>query len=113
MIHQHLLAKLIFALGGDPRYHNTCDKSCAYWNATYVDYSKTPRMILMCDIEAEKKEITEYRRLIKGICDENVNAVLKRIILDEERHIEILRELLAVFSEPKEKIAFDMGYRRY
>ena len=113
MKHMDMLGELICALGGDPRYHNTSDNSCAYWNATSVDYSKTPRMILLCDIEAEKKAIAEYKRLIKVICDENVDAVLKRIIMDEERHIEILRDCLAVYSQPQEKYAYDMGFRRY
>ena len=113
MKHMDMISELICALGGDPRYHNTCDNSCAYWNATSVDYSKTPRMILLCDIEGEKKAIAEYKRLIKVICDENVDAVLKRIIMDEERHIEVLRECLAIYSEPMEKFAYDMGYRRY
>ena len=45
------------------------------------------------DIEAEKEAICQYEMHIKMINDDCVNSVLKRIILDEEYHIMLLKVL--------------------
>lgn len=46
------------------------------------------------DTYAEKAAIKQYSMHVKMINDDYVNAVLLRIIKDEEYHIEILRALL-------------------
>ena len=45
----------------------------------------------MADIEAEKAAINQYRMHIKMINDGGINAVLARIIKDEEYHIMMLQ----------------------
>jgi len=50
--------------------------------------------MILADIEAEKAAINQYRMHIKVIKDECVNAVLERIIKDEEYHIMVLQALL-------------------
>lgn len=47
----------------------------------------------MADIEAEREAINQYKMHIKMINDDCVNAVLARIIKDEEYHIMILQSL--------------------
>ena len=49
--------------------------------------------MIRADIEAEKDAIGQYKRHIKMIGDDYVNAVLERIIKDEEYHIMILQSL--------------------
>ena len=49
--------------------------------------------MLTADIEAEKDAIRQYEMHIKMIDDDCVNAVLRRIILDEEYHIMLLKSL--------------------
>ena len=49
--------------------------------------------MLTADIEAEKDAVRQYEMHIKMIDDDCVNAVLRRIILDEEYHIMLLKSL--------------------
>lgn len=51
--------------------------------------------MILADIESEKQAIAQYTTHIKMIDDAHVNAVLKRIIVDEEYHIMLLQGLLA------------------
>ena len=48
----------------------------------------------MADIEAEKATINQYQIHMKMINDPYINAVLARIIKDEEYHIMLLRTLI-------------------
>lgn len=50
--------------------------------------------MIMADIESEKAAINQYRTHIKMINDGSINAVLERIIKDEEYHILLLQNLL-------------------
>ena len=49
--------------------------------------------MLEADMEAEKAAINQYEMHISWIEDEYVNAVLRRIIQDEEYHIMMLKAL--------------------
>ncbi|MDE7051478.1 MAG: rubrerythrin family protein, partial [Lachnospiraceae bacterium] len=50
--------------------------------------------MLIADIEAEKAAIKQYKVHMQMIKDNCVNAVLERIIKDEEYHIMLLQILL-------------------
>ena len=50
--------------------------------------------MIQADIAAEKDAIEQYQMHIKMIQDDCVDAVLARIIKDEEYHIMLLRNLL-------------------
>ena len=50
--------------------------------------------MLQADIEAEKAAIHQYRLHISMIQDDCINAVLNRIIHDEEYHIMILQQMI-------------------
>ncbi len=56
-------------------------------------YRNTFAQIIQSDIEGEKAAIAHYQRMIRQIGDTQIQNLFKRIILDEERHIEILTEL--------------------
>ena len=77
MIHLQKLAELIFLLGG---------------SIDFVARHQDGRQ-RMADIEAEKATINQYRMHMKMISDSCVNAVLARIIQDEEYHIMLLQML--------------------
>jgi bacterioferritin len=49
---------------------------------------------LKSDLEAEYKAIRNYREHIARIDEENIQALLKRIILDEEVHVLLFKEAL-------------------
>lgn len=90
MHHLDILGEMVEALGGDPGYWINKKNKHHYWNAKFVDYCKSPASMIKADIEGEKKAIKQYECSIKLIDNENINSILRRIILDEEFHIKIL-----------------------
>ena len=50
--------------------------------------------MLLADIESEKAAIYQYRMHMRMIKDNYINAVLARIIKDEEYHIMMLQMLV-------------------
>ena len=63
------------------------------WTPEYMTIPENEEKMLMADIEAEKATINQYRMHMKMISDSCVNAVLARIIQDEEYHIMLLQML--------------------
>ena len=53
--------------------------------------SSRAKKMLWADIESEKAAINQYKMHIRAMKDEYVNAVLARIIKDEEYHIMLLQ----------------------
>ena len=49
--------------------------------------------MLTCNIEGEKGAIDGYRHLINVCENENIRALLERIIMDEENHIRVFEAL--------------------
>lgn len=95
MIHMQKLGELIFLLGGNINYTaKHCDGRQRMWTPQYLSISEKAREMLLMDIEAEEAAINQYKAHIKRINDENINAVLARIIKDEEYHIMVLQALM-------------------
>lgn len=95
MIHLQKLGELIFLLGGRIDFvakHQ--DGRQRMWTPEYLTLPENARNILLEGIESEKAAINQYRLHIRMIKDHFVNAVLARIIKDEEYHIMLLQALL-------------------
>ena len=95
MIHMELLGKTIKLLGKDPIY-KTCESSrgeCIMWKSNYVDYKTNLKDMLKIDIDSEVTAIKTYKEHKKIINDKYIKALLDRIILDEQRHLEIFTRL--------------------
>lgn len=94
MMHLQKLGALICLLGGNvdytAKFQNGRQK---LWTPEYLDIPSSIRKMIMADIEAEREAINQYKMHIKMINDDYVNAVLARIIKDEEYHIMILQSL--------------------
>ncbi|MDN5348143.1 MAG: hypothetical protein PWP65_1707 [Clostridia bacterium] len=90
MRHLEMLGRTIVLLGGDPRYENSGRSA---WNGNYVMYD-TGNMCrqLEDDIAAERAAIANYRNHINMIDDPYIQAMLERIIQDEELHLKLLTE---------------------
>ena len=100
MMHLQKLGELIFLLGGNVDYTAKMQNGCTQmWTPRYLTIPENPRDMLAADIEAEKDAIRQYRMHIGMICDSAVNAVLERIIKDEEYHIILLQALLDELTE--------------
>lgn len=95
MMHLQKLGELIVLLGGNinfvAKYRNGGAKM---WTPEYLKIPENLKNMLLADIEAEKAAIAQYEAHIKMIKDDCVNAVLSRIIGDEEYHIMLLRVMM-------------------
>lgn len=95
MIHLQKLGELIYLLGGiidfTAKYR---DGSVKMWTPEYVTLPENAPNMIMADIEAEKAAINQYKLHMKMINDSYVNAVLARIIKDEQYHIMLLQALM-------------------
>ena len=94
MVHLQKLGELIFLLGGNidftAKYR---DGRQNMWTPQYLKIRDNVKEILEMAIDSEKAAINQYKMHIKMIKDAGINAVLERIIKDEEYHIMILQAL--------------------
>lgn len=95
MIHLQKLGEMIYLLGGkidfSAKYQNGRQK---LWTPEYLDLSENAKRMLAAGIESEKAAINQYRMHMRVINDKYINAVLARIIKDEEYHIVLLQALM-------------------
>lgn len=95
MIHLQKLGELIFLLCGNVDFTAKMRNGCTMlWTPEYLTIPENPREMLIADIKAEKDAIRQYKKHIEIIHDNAVNAVLARIIRDEEYHIIMLEALM-------------------
>ena len=94
MMHLQKLGELVFLLGGNVDFMAKYQNGAKLWTPAYLAIPENPGKMIMADIESEKAAIKQYRLHIKMIKDGCVNAVLERIIKDEEYHIMLLQALL-------------------
>lgn len=92
MMHLQKLAELIQLLGGYVCFE--AKRQGGLWSPSCLTLPDRIPQMLQADIEAEQAAIRQYRKHIDEIRDDCVNAVLRRIIQDEEYHIMILQSLL-------------------
>ena len=91
MMHLQKLGELIHLLGGNVCFETKKD---GMWSPSCLTLPECIPQMLRADLESEKAAIRQYRIHINAIADDCVNAVLRRIILDEEYHIMILQSLM-------------------
>lgn len=95
MMHLQKLGELIVLLGGNidftARQNNGRQRM---WTPEYLNIPDCAKQMLLADIEAEEAAVSQYRAHIRVIMDDCVNAVLERIIKDEEYHIMLLQCLM-------------------
>ena len=94
MRHLEMLGNTIRLLGVKPIYKTITNNELKPWNSNYVNYEINIEEQLLINIENEEKAITQYKKHIELISDKYIKELLKRIILDEEKHIECFNNLL-------------------
>lgn len=100
MMHLQKLGQMIALLGGNIDFTAKCrNGKQKMWTPEYLNIPEHAKSMLLADIEAERAAISQYEAHIKMIKDDCVNAVLKRIIKDEEYHIMLLKVLLKELCE--------------
>ena len=91
MSHLDMLADVILDLGVYPKFRSGTG---VVWNSNFVPYGVSTTNRLELAIKAEYGAIQQYRNHICKINDEGIDALLERIILDEELHVKIFKNLL-------------------
>lgn len=95
MIHLQKIGELIVLLGGTVDFAvRQQNGRHAMWTPAYLTIPEQVRPMLLADIETERAAIKQYATHANMIQDDCVNAVLARIIKDEEYHIMLLQALL-------------------
>lgn len=102
MLHMEILAELIKKLGGNPLIRGSYSTSGCFWSGEYIYYGSYLCEQLKADLDAEYKAIEGYQRHIRAIADPYIQAILRRIILDEQVHIRLFNEALIKFCIRKE-----------
>ena len=96
MIHLQKLGQLIFLLGGNIDFiAKFRDGRRKMWTPQYLNLADGARAMLLANIDGEKDAIEQYEMHMNMIDDESINAVLARIIRDEEYHIMMLQALIS------------------
>lgn len=94
MMHLQKLGGLITLLGGNISFSASGRNGRpVMWSPSCLDIPSECSKMLQADIEAEIAAINQYEMHISWIKDERINAVLRRIIQDEEYHIMMLKTL--------------------
>lgn len=95
MMHLQKLGELIALLGGNVDYIARMRNGAQrMWTPKYLTLPRNPRDMILADIQSEKDAIHQYIIHMEMIGDDCVDAVLARIIMDEEYHIVLLEDLL-------------------
>ena len=99
MRHFELLGKMLIKLGVTPVMSQIPPYKQNFFNTSAVNYSTAPQKMLMDSIEGELEAIRMYKSMLNKLKNEDVAAVIKRIILDEMLHVELLKDALEKHKE--------------
>lgn len=94
MKHLELLGAMILRLGASPVFSYLPPYPINYFSARAVSCSRLPQKMILDDIAAEQYSIDCYGKMLCRLKNERVAAVVQRIRMDEERHLEELKEIL-------------------
>ena len=98
MIHIDILGTAMLKLGVSPKYVQV-PNTTNYYSTCTVSQSTTPQKMLMDDIQGEMNAIADYQKMLFILKNEQVEAIIQRIILDEQLHLEKLKEMLTKYSK--------------
>lgn len=93
MKHIDILGSAMLNLGVSPKYIQ-CPNTKEYYDTSLVSQSTTPQKMLMDDIQGEMNAIADYQKMLFVLKNEQVEAIVQRIILDEQLHLETLKKML-------------------
>lgn len=98
MHHLEIFAEMCSQLGVDPRLWDCQNDFLEYWSPGYNVYPRQINTMLENAIIQEQNTITTYQYQISCIDEPVIQNVLKRIILDEQLHVQIFEKFLKEFN---------------
>lgn len=98
MHHLDILGKTMLKLGVQPRYVQ-CPNTYAYFNTSQISKATSPAKMLMDDVEGEMNAISDYQKMLFVLKNEQVAAIIQRIIMDEQLHLETFKNMLEKYSD--------------
>lgn len=98
MRHLDILGGLILVLGAQPVFAQFPASCFNFYSAKYVAYSRSLKNMLEDDIIGEKHAIAGYERMLRCLKNEQVKAIIARILEDEKLHLEVLENILSKFN---------------
>lgn len=82
-------------LGGDPTYYSSKN---TYLNGKNVEYTKGIKQMILRGIEIKEKSIINYKILISKIIEKEIKNILEIILVDEQKHKEMLKNMLKKYE---------------
>lgn len=97
MKHLELLGEILVSLGLEPYYMSTYgNKWCS--DNVKVKFNSLEEMLAF-NIQMEKEAIEAYQHLVNVCGNESIKAIISRIIMDEESHVQIFEMLKSKYAE--------------
>lgn len=98
MHHLDIFSGLSLALGMEPRLWTRQNNRFQYWTPSYVNYALDLKTMVLRALNGELAAIEKYEKQIDSTDDNYIIANLQRVILDEELHVEIFRQLIDTYQ---------------
>lgn len=97
-MHAQILGAAMEKLGVNPIYVQY-PKTKMWYETSCVSRATTPTKMLLDDIRLEMDGIAEYKKMLYVLKNEQVEALVQRLLMDEELHLETLKKLLEKYSQ--------------
>ena len=94
MLHLKLLGETIIALGAQPIYCHNPATAYNFYSTKFVSYTRNLINMIEDDMMDEKHAICQYSRMLKRLKNEQIKAIVSRILEDEKLHLAALKEIL-------------------
>jgi len=98
MRHLDLLGETVLALGAAPVYSQYPACAFNFYSTKYVSYSGSLKNMLEDDLLGERRAVAAYKKMLRSLKNEQVKAMISRILADEVLHVETLEGILADFK---------------
>ncbi len=98
MRHLDIFSELSLALGVEPRFWTIQNERFRYWTPSYVNYALDLKTMIHRALNGELAAIEKYQQQIAVTNDPNIVANLQRVILDEELHADIFRQMIRTYK---------------
>lgn len=102
MKHLDIFARMCYKLGADPRLWDCHQDLLEYWSPGFNVYPRQIHTLLENAIIQEQNTITNYQYQMSCIDEKIIQDMLKRIIMDEQLHIEIFESFLQDYYKQKD-----------